>query len=431
MIRTFISAVGAYGSAKDGSPEKAKALRTMGLVGGNVMIMLTMALVGFGVGKTKPGAAAVKSMEGGMSAALNKIGGTGLMESLNSKIPAPMVAALEKVFGKAPEKMSNEPSSAKPAPTAKPKELLPEALENPGLAAIVGKSGVVAKVTAAIKSEVRSQVARDMEVIIQQGLGSKPGTGAITGKQYNILLKRLTSYAEQLDGGGVTLQRRWGLFKGVYPKGPNRIDYKGFGLIANEAAEVSGGQLHELAHLFHTVQMRATVVASGVSKAESTKFLAVMEDGVNYMNLEYYATTIGKPVAGGTSAARFKGIMANLIESIENSMSSGKVELPLGVPIEKGYAYWASKLVPALLGKSPSELIMVRMPIGVFIGYYAANTDISFVLDGASVDPKKLAALGVPAGKSGLRDVLNASITAQLGGDQKMMQVASLGGAGQ
>jgi len=411
LIRSLISAAGTYSSAKKGSPEKAAALRSMGLIGGNIMIMITMALVGFGIGKTKPGAAAVRSMEGGMSGALNKIGGTAMMESLNSRIPAPMVAALEKVFGKAPAK----PGTA-PKPAAKPRELLPEIIENPRVAAVAGKAGLVSRVTAAIKSDVRSQVAVDMDLILRGALGAKPGDGKITGAQFNVLLRRLTAYAESVEGGGISLAQRWGL-KGVYPKGPNRIDYKGFGLIADEARAVSGAELHELTHLFHTVQMRSTVLASGVSKREATKFLAFMEDGVNYMNLEYYATTVGKPIAGGTGAARFNGIVTSLIKSVENAMNSGKVELPLGVPIEKGYAYWATRIVPALLGKSPAELVLVRMPIGTFVGYYAANTDISFVLEGAAIDAKKLQALGVPAGQRGLRDVLNGAIVAQMTGE--------------
>lgn len=321
-----------------------------------------------------------------------------------------MVAALEKVFGKAPEK-----PGAAPKPAPKPRELLPEALENPRLAAVAGKAGLVSRVTASIKSEVRAQVARDMDVILREALGTKPGDGRITGRQFNVLLKRLTAYAESVEGGGIALNQRWGL-KGVYPKGPNRIDYKGFGLIADEARAVSGAELHELTHLFHTVQMRATVLASGVSKREAVKFLAFMEDGVNYMNLEYYATNVGKPIPGGTAAARFKGIVTSLIESIENSMTSGKVELPMGVPIETGYAYWASRIVPALLGKSPAELVLVRLPIGVFVGYYAANTDIGFVLEGANIDDKKLQALGVPPGKRGLRDVLNSAIFTRMSG---------------
>lgn len=405
LISGLISAFSASRSAPEGSPERAAALKTIGMLGGSLLIMITMALVGFGAGKTKPGAAAVRSMEGGLTAAMDKIGLTSAMDGLNSKIPAPALALLEKIMGKAPERPN---AAVEEKPIVPPGED-PLAGAVPEVAAVARASGLTAQIAGKINDETRMAVADEMRMILRESLADSPAPGKVSGKQFNAMLGRLVEFAENSKSasaeGGIKVTRSPGL-KGVYPKGLDQIKYKGFGFMTDEAAEVSGAKLHELAHLFHTIQMRATLIRSGVPEASAVKFLAMMEDGTNYNNLEYYATQIGKPMPGGTTLGHFSGLAGQLIDATETGMRIAEIRLPNGVPIEKGYAYWATRIVPRLLGKSPAEAA-VRMTFYTFIGYYIVNLDMNSIY---SFDRKTLDELGVPKGKSGLRDIVDAAI---------------------
>ncbi len=102
MLSGLLTTLSQYSKAKEGSLEQAAARRQIGMVGGSVLIMALMALVGWGVGKTKPGAAAIKSMESGMRGVLTKTGIMGATASVNSLIPAPVMAALQKLMGTVP-----------------------------------------------------------------------------------------------------------------------------------------------------------------------------------------------------------------------------------------------------------------------------------------------------------------------------------------
>jgi hypothetical protein len=285
-----------------------------------------------------------------------------------------------------------------------------------------------------IKGPVREEVAGQMRAIIKDSLGDS--TGKITGAQFNNMLRSLIEYARESKyaaaegagetrgmgfvakfleavrrskpGEGVQVKPGFG-FKGVYPKGLMKLKYQGFGLVADEGAEVSGAELHELAHLFHTIQMRATLIRSGVPEAAAGKFIALMEDGSNYGNLEYFATEIGKPIGGGTGAGRFQDLAGRLIDTTESGLSVGEVPLPRGVTFEKGYAYWATRIVPPLLGKSVS-VASLRVGFGLFLYFYARNLDIHAIPGFGDVSPQKLESLGVPKGHSGLRDVVDAAI---------------------
>lgn len=109
MVQELIAAISAYRSAKEGSVESFQALKKMGTVGGGVLIMILMGLIGFGAGKTKPGQATATAMESGMRTALTKTGVMGGMESLNAKIPAPVLALLTKFLGPAGKAPVAEP----------------------------------------------------------------------------------------------------------------------------------------------------------------------------------------------------------------------------------------------------------------------------------------------------------------------------------
>jgi hypothetical protein len=112
MFKQLLAAISAYRAAKTGSVESFQALKQMGVVGGGVLIMILMGLIGFGAGKLKAGKATANAMESGMRGALTKTGIMGGVESLNAKLPAPMLAMLEKLMGSAPKAPAVEPEMA-------------------------------------------------------------------------------------------------------------------------------------------------------------------------------------------------------------------------------------------------------------------------------------------------------------------------------
>ncbi|MBI5240541.1 MAG: hypothetical protein HY926_08720 [Elusimicrobia bacterium] len=405
-------------------------LRQIGFAGGTLLIMVMMALVGFGIGKTKPGANAVRSMESGMAAALDKVGITGLMGKLNSMMPAGMMATLERFLGKAPPERApgTKPSDVRTAqPAPKATEAPPPVREPPAtLRAKVksrvaslfgsGSAGVTARVAPRLDS-ARGAVAGEMKTLLTKVMGKSDGE--ITPAQFNRMYQVLVAYAKR-NGIQVTEGGHWmkellinGRTLGVYPKSPTAIDLVAFGKL-KPGEQVSSPLLHELAHMFHAVQMRATLLRGGVTGAESSLYLKLMENGGNYLQLEKAATAIGNPYSrlmtiDPKSGARYLDKISGLVDATDTALASGKVKIPFNWSLEEVYAYTISRL-PLLLGKSVSELALVRMPFVYFVYFYASNTDISQVPGLGTTDPERLRRIGLNPGPIGFRDLINAAI---------------------
>ena len=113
IVKQLYGAISAYRSSKEGSVERFAALRQIGVAGGGALIMILMVLVGYGAGKTKPGAQAGKALESGMRGALNKTGLMGLADGANKIIPAPVLALLERLMGPAPKAETPKPAAPK------------------------------------------------------------------------------------------------------------------------------------------------------------------------------------------------------------------------------------------------------------------------------------------------------------------------------
>jgi uncharacterized membrane protein len=102
MLAGLYAAMRQYTKSKKGSIDRAVAVRAIGSVGGGVLIMVLMALIGFGVGKTKAGAATIKSMESGLKSAMTELGIMDTVASVNKSIPAPIISFLSKLLGGTP-----------------------------------------------------------------------------------------------------------------------------------------------------------------------------------------------------------------------------------------------------------------------------------------------------------------------------------------
>lgn len=190
------------------------------------------------------------------------------------------------------------------------------------------------------------------------------------------------------------------------------VETVAFGRLKPGAA-VESPSLHELAHMFHTTQMRVTLVRGGVGPEDAAAFLKVMENGSNYLEFERAATSIGsyfhKYAPGATGAPRYAGKITQLIDFTDEAFGSGEVRITSGFSIEELYAWTLSRL-PLVLGKSVKELVLVRMPIAYFARAYAMNMDISAIPELNKIDRKTLNGLGLGGGRVGLRDLIDAGV---------------------
>lgn len=103
-----------------GSMANAQSVMQMGKIGGTVLILAIMAAIGWGVGKTKPGAQAMGAMHGAVNSTLRGTGAASAVAALDSKVPAGVRAALQRIFGGgAPRSDAPEgPAAAAPAAQA-------------------------------------------------------------------------------------------------------------------------------------------------------------------------------------------------------------------------------------------------------------------------------------------------------------------------
>jgi hypothetical protein len=107
LTASLVSASTRYFRARAGSTERAASLKQIGMLGATLLFMVAIGLAGYGIGKTQLGSAAVKSMEGGLETALYKVGVKALMTKINTIVPKPALASLERALGKAPERGGN------------------------------------------------------------------------------------------------------------------------------------------------------------------------------------------------------------------------------------------------------------------------------------------------------------------------------------
>ncbi len=422
LMSMLISAVSDLVSSEPGSYQRKMALRKLGQVGGSLIILVGMIIAGNAIGKTKPGAAAIGAIESKLGGALKGMGVA--TDALIAKLPGPVAGALENIFGKA--KAADAPPeevAGKPAET--PLETGPKPGETPGPSAGVrgklgklvesifgdGGKGRFARVAAKVEN-VKGKITEDLQKIVRDSLAGS--NGKITPKQYNAMLEKVLAYADRNgvkinESGNKWVELAGGRTKGVYPKSPTEIDLVDFGKIP-EGEAVPPSALHELFHIFHTVQMRVSLLKGGVKGAEASQFLKVLEDGGNYLSIEQMATRINAWTTDGyaRTASGYTDLVTKNLDITSEAMGSGKVQVPFNLTIEEAYA-WTVSRAPILLGQSLQGMAG-RVLVANFAVAYATNEPISNIPGLSGIDRKALDKFGLPPGPVGLRDLVNKGL---------------------
>ena len=258
---------------------------------------------------------------------------------------------------------------------------------------------------------VSARYARELRDIVR---GATNNRGPMTGRQFNKLMDDLSAFAER---NGITISRTTETV-GVYPKGLYEIQLAGFDKVRHLDEAVSFAKRHELAHIVHTLQTRATIARSlspsgarltGAQLAEAEEFLKLIEGGANYRQFEKAVTGIAG-AAHRTERTRDVGLYAhrveNLIDGTRNGLHVGKMRFPNGHTFEEVYALFLSK-APAVVGTGLKDLA-ARFPAILFGTLYAGNMPVTAY----GLDPRDF---GIdPAdhgGTVGFRDFINALIT--------------------
>jgi len=265
-----------------------------------------------------------------------------------------------------------------------------------------------------IDDGVSARVADDMRAIASRNLAG--ASGDMTGAQFNAVYDDLVKYAEKRGISVKTTMES----KGVYPSGLSEIRTAQFGRYSDVNKLVSAGDRHELAHMFHMIQMRATMIGSlgqggrltAAATAEANAALKIMEsNGATYRQLEKAVTRLSNPSihrAGRTysDVGRYANRVDDLVEHTRNGMNVGKISFPNGAALEDVYALIVSK-APLAVGTGIKDMLLTRMPALIFGTYYIDNMSLSSI-PGVTINP---AAWGIEGSPSmGLRDFTNALI---------------------
>jgi hypothetical protein len=253
---------------------------------------------------------------------------------------------------------------------------------------------------------VSADVAKQLKKLVDGRIGRR--SGKMTGAEFNKLMDDLDAFAKK---NGITISRTTETV-GVFPKGLYEIQLAGFGKMKSLTDTVSFAKRHELAHIVHTLQTRATIARSlspngarlaGQSLKQAEEFLKAMEGGSNYRQFE-------KAVTGISSAAHLSdraadvGLYANrvdkLIDGTKNGLHAGKMRFANGRTLEEVYAFFLSK-APAIVGTGLKDLTM-RFPPILFATFYGSNMDASYYFDPRDygIDPGS-------SGSMGFRDFIN------------------------
>lgn len=236
----------------------------------------------------------------------------------------------------------------------------------------------------------------------------------MTGKDFNTLFDALNGFATR---AGVQITQTHDTL-GVFPKGLFKIALSGFGRgpEARETRPVGFAKRHELAHLFHTLLLRAILIQSlapdrlnippeMVQRAD--EFLKIIEGGTNYLEFEKAVTGMASPVVGFSAEARSNRIYLRKLEALlkgtSEGVGAGKIRFLNGAKFEEVYALVISRL-PLVVGTSLGGLTY-RMPLLFFAVAYLANLDVTQY--GLKPDPEDES-----WGRRGFRDYVNRLLTA-------------------
>jgi len=272
---------------------------------------------------------------------------------------------------------------------------------------ISGDAALIKNVTGQFDEGASEAIEAELKGILHGAL--EGSNGPMTGAQFNQLMDELADFAKKYD---VTISKKLDTV-GVFPKGADEIQLAGFGKASDVDGAVGFAKRHELAHVFHTLQTRATLldaVKKGrISIEQANTFVEIIEEGANYRQFEKAATGASS-AAHRTTRSQDVGLYADrlddLIGNTRLGLHAGKMKFPTGKTFEEVYALFLSK-APAVVGTGMKDLA-IRMPPIMFASLYLANVDVTAY--GISpiewgIDP------GGGGNSMGFRDFINKLVT--------------------
>lgn len=238
----------------------------------------------------------------------------------------------------------------------------------------------------AIPQRVISQVHRELESLVKSNL-RKNMNSAVTPREFNGLLKGLVQYARNHK---IVISETLDTI-GVFPKGVFEIGVSGLAMANAKAEGVTFASLHELAHLFHVVMIRAILIKSYHLDSRKAKdhlaaaeqYLADFEGGMNYIEFEEMVTEVSALPHALNHRWQTKQIYRDNIFEILEVVSDGIPKQHIDHSVRLGlpgiYALFISR-VPMVLGKSFGDLA-IRMPFILFVTEYLVNDDFKIWVD--------------------------------------------------
>jgi hypothetical protein len=229
---------------------------------------------------------------------------------------------------------------------------------------------------AQLDDEGSATIAKELQEILDGSL--KNTSGQMNGAQFNKMMDDLADFAQRYE---VLIGTKLDTV-GVFPKGLNEIQLSGFGKMDDLAANVGFAKRHELAHVFHTLQTRATLLDSvkkgRISLEQANMFIDAIETGANYRQFEKVATASSSAAhlnKGAKDVALYAGRLEDMLGNVRLGLHNGKMAFPTGQSFQDVYALFLSK-APAVVGTSMKDLAL-RMPPIMFASLYLANVDVT------------------------------------------------------
>jgi len=264
-----------------------------------------------------------------------------------------------------------------------------------------------AKMGGQLDDTASATIADELRTILDSSIGD--ASGPMTGAQFNKMMDDLADFAKKYD---ILISTKLDTV-GVFPKGLNEIQLAGFGKMDDLAANVNFAKRHELAHVFHTLQARATILdgvkAGRLSVEQANVFIEALETGANYRQFEKAVTGASSAshlTSGSKDVALYASKLDALIGNTRLGLHNGGMSFPNGRSFQDVYATFLSK-APAVVGTSMKDLA-IRMPPIMFASLYVANVDpTAYGLN--PVDWGMEANAG--GGKIGFRDFINRLVT--------------------
>jgi len=240
----------------------------------------------------------------------------------------------------------------------------------------LSKKELISQIGSSVRIKTASKVTEDLKSLLESTLNSK-SEKEMSQSEFNLLLEKLNLYAA--DKGVVI---RSGLDTvGVFPEGLSQVMVSGLGKV-EKGGRVGFAKRHELAHLFHVVQIRVILLETirdtrtGLNREQAEKYLDAFEGGANYRQFEKAVTSISGSLhvfsKTSRSQAQYVAKVSAMLTGVKDAISKGMVRFKNGKTVYDIYALVLSK-APLVVGKSMGGLAL-RLPFILFAATYFANS---------------------------------------------------------